>query len=88
MIAIVCIMYRYVCIQFILLNFQVLEFDLSGKEIGPGDSLDVTVKDHEKIGRNRLVGKATIPLSQLLNQNSHAFTQVLADGNGRPTTVS
>lgn len=65
---------------------EVLDFDLSGKEIGPGDSLEVTVKDHEKIGRNRLVGQCTVGLSQLLNTNQHQFTQVLNDGNGRPTT--
>ncbi|XP_057307144.1 myoferlin-like [Hydractinia symbiolongicarpus] len=67
---------------------EVFEFDLSGKALGPEDFIEVTVKDHEKIGRNRLVGKATISLTPLLKPGSTSapFSATLNDSNGRPTT--
>ncbi|XP_047127416.1 myoferlin isoform X1 [Hydra vulgaris] len=69
---------------------EVFEFNLSGKAIGPGDSIDVVVKDYEKIGRNRLVGQATISLQQLCKPGvtSITLTGTLNDANGRPTTGS
>ena len=65
------------------------EFDLSGKAIGPSDSIEVVVKDHEKIGRNRLVGQATVSLQQLCKPGATSvnLSAVLNDSNGRPTTV-
>lgn len=58
-----------------------------GKAIGPEDCLEITVKDFERIGRNRLIGSVSIPLSGLLNTPSKELTAILNDANGRPTTV-
>lgn len=65
-----------------------LDFDLSGKALGPEDFLKITVKDHQNIGRNRIVGKADVYLQELLKNNTATFSSVLFDKNDRPTTVS
>ena len=70
-----------------LFNVQVFDFDLSGKEIGPEDCIEVTVKDYEKIGRNRLLGSASIPIGSLLQEANKEFSATLNDGQGRATTV-
>ena len=46
------------------------------------------MKDHQNIGRNRVVGKADVYLQELLTTNTATFSSVLFDKNDRPTTVS
>ena len=36
-----------------LLSLQVFDWDLQGRPLGPEDSINVSVKDYERIGRNR-----------------------------------
>ncbi|KAL5022080.1 hypothetical protein ScPMuIL_001235 [Solemya velum] len=62
------------------------DFDLKGIPVTPKDELQVTVKDWERIGRNRLLGTAKVPLRNLLSGGSQS-TEVsvdLMDGNSRP----
>ena len=68
--------------------FQVFDFDLSGKALGPEDFLKITVKDHETFGRNRIVGKADVYMQELLKTNTATLSSILNDKNDRPTTVS
>ncbi|XP_022096608.1 dysferlin-like isoform X4 [Acanthaster planci] len=67
---------------------ETFTWDLGGKPLTSADSLEVEVKDHEKIGRNRLLGSATVPLRDLLQSKSHSLSNTLKllDGNKRPTT--
>jgi len=65
---------------------EVFDYDLSGKALGPEDFLEIVVKDHEKIGRDRVIGKAMVYLQPLLKAPSHQFTAKLNDKNDRPTT--
>ncbi|XP_038071057.1 myoferlin-like isoform X3 [Patiria miniata] len=67
---------------------ETFNWDLGGKPITSADSIEIEVKDHEKIGRNRLLGSATVPLRDLLQSKSHSLnnTLKLLDGNKRPTT--
>ena len=78
------------CISLIQFHiaFQVFDFDLSGKALGPEDFLKVIVKDHETFGRNRIVGKADVYMQELLKTNTATLSAVLNDKNDRPTTVS
>ncbi|GAB1610571.1 hypothetical protein Ahia01_001343400, partial [Argonauta hians] len=46
---------------------ETLEFDLKGVPLANSDELLVTVKDYEKIGRNKFVGSAKVPLQNLIN---------------------
>ena len=45
------------------------------------------MKDYEKIGSNKLVGKATISLQPLLSKKATSLSSTLNDKNGKPTTV-
>ncbi|KAJ8025764.1 Dysferlin [Holothuria leucospilota] len=64
-----------------------LEFDLGGKALSSADSIEIVVKDHEKIGKNRLVGKYTFSLSAVAGKNKSANpTLKLQDASGRPTS--
>ena len=45
------------------------------------------MKDYEKIGSNKLVGKATISLQPLLSKKTTSLSSTLNDKNGKPTTV-
>ena len=49
--------------------------------------MEVVVKDYEKIGANKLVGKAAISLQPLLSKNTASLSSTLIDKNGKPTTV-
>lgn len=45
---------------------ETLKFDLKGVPLADHDEIQIEVKDHELIGRNKAVGTATIPLRNLL----------------------
>ena len=89
--SLVCLISYFNCsiqlIQFHIV-FQVFDFDLSGKALGPEDFLKVTVKDHETFGRNRIVGKTDVYMQELLKTNTATLSSVLNDKNDRPTSVS
>ncbi|XP_071827020.1 myoferlin-like isoform X6 [Apostichopus japonicus] len=64
-----------------------LEFDLGGKALSSSDSIEIVVKDSEKIGKDRLVGKYTFSLSAVAGKNKSANPTIkLQDKSGRPTT--
>jgi len=67
---------------------EVFEWDLQGRPLGPEDCINITVKDYERIGRNRLIGTATVSLRDLTRQgnNSKQVNVTLVDGQKRPTT--
>ncbi|XP_033757648.1 myoferlin-like isoform X3 [Pecten maximus] len=44
---------------------QTFEFDLNGIALTAADELLVTIKDWERVGRNRLLGKVKVPLRNL-----------------------
>ncbi|XP_071827267.1 myoferlin-like isoform X3 [Apostichopus japonicus] len=65
-----------------------LEWDLANKPLGPTDVLEIDVRDWELVGRNRLLGNATVSLRDVLQSRRHNthHTVNLADGTGRQTT--
>ncbi|XP_065071964.1 myoferlin-like isoform X2 [Rhopilema esculentum] len=67
---------------------EVFEWDLQGRPLGPEDCINVTVKDYERIGRNRLIGTATISLRDITRQgnNSKQVNVTLVDGQKRATS--
>eukprot|EP00058_Branchiostoma_floridae_P024963 XP_002610453.1 hypothetical protein BRAFLDRAFT_124267 [Branchiostoma floridae] len=69
---------------------QTFSFDLGGKALDPSDNLTVTVKDYERVGRNRLLGESVVPLRDVVSAPSHSceLNLTLQDGNKRPTMAS
>ncbi|WAR21900.1 MYOF-like protein [Mya arenaria] len=63
---------------------QELDFDLTGVNIGSNDNLEVTVKDWERVGRNRLLGTAKVPLADISNGGTKDVDTILFDGNNTP----
>ncbi|XP_043245484.1 myoferlin-like isoform X4 [Amphibalanus amphitrite] len=65
-----------------------LEWELTGKPPSPDEKLELLVKDHDTVGRNRLLGKTTILLRNLMSsgQNSQELELPLVDGSDQPTT--
>ncbi|XP_071949270.1 myoferlin-like isoform X3 [Antedon mediterranea] len=66
-----------------------LTWDLSGKPLTGSDSIVATVKDWERVGRNRLLGSVTVGLGAIIKSKTHSqeVNPVLLDGNGRPTSA-
>ncbi|XP_028412829.1 myoferlin-like isoform X1 [Dendronephthya gigantea] len=66
---------------------EAFEWDLQGRALVPEDNLVVQVKDWERVGRNRLLGTATISLRDLVRDdcNSMQADVNLLDGNQRTT---
>lgn len=66
------------------------EYDLNGKELSAQETLEVKVKDWEKIGPNRLLGSASVPLSNLVrSKNKSQDKDVnLVDGQQNATSGS
>ncbi|KAK3890490.1 hypothetical protein Pcinc_005570 [Petrolisthes cinctipes] len=46
-----------------------LQWDLSSKGLRPDECIDITVKDHERLGKNKLLGKATIALRNVVHSS-------------------
>ncbi|XP_060557298.1 dysferlin-like isoform X3 [Ruditapes philippinarum] len=67
---------------------ETLEFDLGGVPISGNDQLEVEVKDWERVGRNRLLGTAKVPLADLCRGGTQSkdVDTILMDGNGQPLT--
>ncbi|XP_052773227.1 myoferlin-like isoform X7 [Mya arenaria] len=65
-----------------------LDFDLTGVNIGSNDNLEVTVKDWERVGRNRLLGTAKVPLADISNGGTKDVDTILFDGNNTPLPQS
>ncbi|XP_052821675.1 myoferlin isoform X1 [Octopus bimaculoides] len=65
---------------------ETLEFDLKGVPLAPNDQLVVTVKDYEKIGRNKFVGSVIVPLQNLINAKTQELNVTLKDSQNSPTT--
>ncbi|XP_070540972.1 myoferlin-like isoform X9 [Ptychodera flava] len=66
---------------------QKLEWDLNDKALEAHDEVEVFVKDWERVGRNRLLGTARVPLKDLIKSKSkatHANVNLL-DGQKRAT---
>lgn len=63
------------------------EWDLGGQPLSVEENLIVHVKDWERIGRNRLLGSATVPLKDLVKDSSHTMQADvnLLDGSNRMT---
>ncbi|XP_068709292.1 myoferlin-like isoform X2 [Montipora foliosa] len=63
------------------------EWDLGGQALSVEENLIVHVKDWERIGRNRLLGSATVPLKDLVKDSSHTMQADvnLLDANSRMT---
>ncbi|KAJ7336518.1 hypothetical protein OS493_011728 [Desmophyllum pertusum] len=63
------------------------EYDLNGKELSAQETLLIKVKDWEKVTANRLLGSASVPLSNLVrSKNNSLDTEVdLVDGEQRAT---
>uniref|UniRef100_UPI00358F149C dysferlin isoform X2 n=1 Tax=Myxine glutinosa TaxID=7769 RepID=UPI00358F149C len=53
---------------------ETFEWDLKGKPLGATAELSVVVKDHEKVGSNRLLGEATVFLQELLSAKNYCLT--------------
>ncbi|XP_006815888.1 myoferlin-like [Saccoglossus kowalevskii] len=66
---------------------QKFEWDLGGKPLESHDEIEVYVKDWERVGRNRLLGTARVPLKDLMKSKSHAThcNVNLVDGSKRAT---
>ncbi|EDO36862.1 predicted protein [Nematostella vectensis] len=66
------------------------EWDLQKRALSPDESLHIQVKDWERLGRNRLLGQATVPLKELVKGSSNTMQAEvnLTDSNGRQTAVS
>ncbi|XP_078455741.1 dysferlin-like isoform X2 [Lampetra planeri] len=45
---------------------ETFEWDLKGATLDPASEIHIVIKDHEKIGSNRFLGDATLPLKDLL----------------------
>ncbi|KAL4231637.1 hypothetical protein ACF0H5_009217 [Mactra antiquata] len=69
---------------------ETLEFDLAGVAIAGKDQLEITVKDWERVGRNRLIGTAKIPLIELTRGGAQSkdVDTILFDGQGQPLQQS
>ncbi|XP_058154766.1 myoferlin isoform X2 [Dasypus novemcinctus] len=52
---------------------EILEFDLRGIPLDISSSLGITVKDFETIGQNKLIGTATVPLKDLIGNQSRSL---------------
>ncbi|KAK3095803.1 hypothetical protein FSP39_019399 [Pinctada imbricata] len=65
---------------------ETFEFDLCGKALTASDELVIEVKDYERVGRNRLLGTARVPLRNLLRGGTQQeqMSITLNDSNGRP----
>lgn len=63
-----------------------LKFDLGGVALSPGDSIIVRVFDHEKVGRNRLLGKVNVSLAPAVNsgQPMQKSSTRLSSGKDEP----
>lgn len=63
------------------------EWDLGTQPLSVEENLIVHVKDWERIGRNRLLGTATVPLKDLVKDSSHTMQADvnLLDGSNRMT---
>uniref|UniRef100_T1JKN2 C2 domain-containing protein n=1 Tax=Strigamia maritima TaxID=126957 RepID=T1JKN2_STRMM len=63
-----------------------LVFDLAGKLPKPDEMIDIVVKDYERIGRNRLLGSATLSLRNFLSGPKEMEIELhLVDKNQQPT---
>lgn len=64
---------------------ETLTFDLKGVPLASNDEIYIEVKDHELIGRNKVVGTATIPLRNLLKggEQTQQLDVTLKDSNKR-----
>ncbi|XP_048584840.1 myoferlin isoform X2 [Nematostella vectensis] len=65
------------------------EWDLQKRALSPDESLHIQVKDWERLGRNRLLGQATVPLKELVKGSSNTMQAEvnLTDSNGRQTAA-
>ncbi|XP_067038375.1 myoferlin-like isoform X1 [Acropora muricata] len=63
------------------------QYDLNGQTLSPQETLQIKVKDYEKIAPNRLLGSVTVPLKNLVRSknNSLKIEVGLLDGEQRPT---
>uniref|UniRef100_A0A8C5XC17 Myoferlin n=1 Tax=Microcebus murinus TaxID=30608 RepID=A0A8C5XC17_MICMU len=52
---------------------EILEFDLRGIPLDFSSSLGIVVKDFETIGQNKLIGTATVPLKDLIGDQSRSL---------------
>ncbi|EPY87379.1 dysferlin isoform 14 [Camelus ferus] len=66
------------------------EWDLKGIPLDQGSELQVVVKDHETMGRNRFLGEAKVPLREVLATPSlsASFNAPLLDTKKQPTGAS
>ncbi|XP_062065628.1 dysferlin isoform X17 [Lepus europaeus] len=66
------------------------EWDLKGTPLDQTSELHVVVKDHEKMGRNRFLGEAKVPLREVLATPSlsASFNAPLLDTKQQPTGAS
>ncbi|XP_071507423.1 uncharacterized protein [Diadema antillarum] len=64
---------------------ETIEFNLSDKPLTSSDSVELEVYDHEKIGRNRLLGSYTIALRDVVKGKQRTKRQEckLKDSKGR-----
>ncbi|XP_067936252.1 myoferlin-like isoform X2 [Watersipora subatra] len=62
-----------------------LSFDLAGKQLSGTDSIDVELKDWERIGSDKLIGKAVVAARDLISKKQIEVSLPLSDKNGRPT---
>ncbi|GFO37983.1 dysferlin [Plakobranchus ocellatus] len=62
---------------------ETLTFPLAGLGISSSDELNITVFDWERVGRNRQLGTAKVPLAEFATGGSREKTVTLVDANGR-----
>ncbi|GFR79166.1 myoferlin [Elysia marginata] len=62
---------------------KTLTFPLAGQGITSSDQLNITVFDWERVGRNRQLGTAKVPLGEFARGGNREKTVNLMDGNGR-----
>ncbi|KAK3744089.1 hypothetical protein RRG08_018716 [Elysia crispata] len=62
---------------------QTLTFPLAGQGVSSSDELNITVFDWERVGRNRQLGTAKLPLAEFAKGGHKEKTLPLLDGNGR-----
>ncbi|BFY97443.1 hypothetical protein BsWGS_00482 [Bradybaena similaris] len=67
---------------------ETIEFQLLGNGLTDKDELIVTVFDWERVGRNRQVGTAKIPLAEFVRGGSRELSVPLLDANQRQLQAS
>ncbi|KAI3388907.1 hypothetical protein SNEBB_006737 [Seison nebaliae] len=65
-----------------------IKFDLKGIPLQTNNQLDIHLKDYERFGANKLLGKCTVPLRDVIEQASSQYELELKDPSDTPLPQS